>query len=97
MHLGVRYDGPAERVGAALNLVPRPIGMSLFAMPLARSLQVAQSTGFLGLFFHLTSGADTYSQGQVGEWLARSGFGSAKARTFAQLPGLGLLRAERLA
>lgn len=50
---------------------------------------------FLGLFFHLTSGADTYSTGEVSEWLAASGFGPAKVKTLPQLPGLAILRAER--
>jgi hypothetical protein len=50
---------------------------------------------FLGLFFHLTSGADTYTTGQVNEWLAANGFGPAKVRRLPQLPGLALLRAER--
>ena len=52
------------------------------------------STSILGLFFHLTSGADTYTRKEVGQWLADSGFGPAKARTFRTLPGLALLRAE---
>jgi hypothetical protein len=50
---------------------------------------------FLGLFFHLTSGADTYSTGEVSEWLAVSGFGPAKVKTLPQLPGLAIVRAER--
>ena len=53
------------------------------------------SGSLLGLFFHLTSGADTYSQQQVSDWLTSRGFGSVKARTLPQLPGLALLRAER--
>lgn len=47
MRIGVRYDDLKERVGGVLNLVPEPIGMSMLAMPVARSLQVAQSTGML--------------------------------------------------
>ncbi len=52
------------------------------------------STSILGLFFHLTSGADTYTREEVSQWLADSGFGPAKARTFRTMPGLALLRAE---
>src|SRR3954471_7706988 len=52
------------------------------------------STSILGLFFHLTSGADTYTREEVAQWLADSGFGPAKVRTFRTLPGLALLRAE---
>jgi hypothetical protein len=54
------------------------------------------SGSFLGLFFHLTSGADTYSTPEVSGWLAASGFGSARVKTLPQLPGLALVRAERL-
>ena len=54
------------------------------------------SGSFLGLFFHLTSGADTYSTPEVSGWLTASGFGPAKVRTLPQIPGLALVRAERL-
>jgi hypothetical protein len=54
------------------------------------------SGSYLGLFFHLTSGADTYSISEVSEWLAATGFGPVKVRTLPQLPGLALLRSERL-
>lgn len=50
---------------------------------------------FLGLFFHLTSGADTYSTGEVGDWLRTSGFDPPTIRRLPQLPGLALLRTER--
>jgi O-methyltransferase domain len=49
----------------------------------------------LGLFFHLTSGADTYAIEEVTGWLAESGFGAAKVKRLPQMPGLALLRAER--
>lgn len=52
---------------------------------------------FLGLFFHLTSGADTYAIPDVARWLAESGFGPTKAKRLPQIPGLALLRAERAA
>jgi hypothetical protein len=55
------------------------------------------SGSFLSLFFHLTSGADTYSTDEVSEWLSASGFGQAKVRRLRQLPGLAMLRAERSA
>jgi hypothetical protein len=51
---------------------------------------------FLGLFFHLTSGADTYEVAEVAGWLRGSGFGEPKVKRLPQLPGLALLRAERL-
>ena len=50
----------------------------------------------LGLFFHLTSGADTYSDDEMASWMADTGFGPARTKVFRSLPGLGLVRAERL-
>jgi hypothetical protein len=47
VHLGIRYDDLKERVGAALNLVPEPLGLAMFAMQVARSLEVAQSTDMI--------------------------------------------------
>jgi hypothetical protein len=52
---------------------------------------------YLGLFFHLTSGADTYAKADVAEWITQSGFGPVKSRTLGQAPGQALLRAERTA
>ncbi len=37
-----------ERLGLLFGKVPTPIGEAMFAMPVARSLQVAQRTGILG-------------------------------------------------
>ena len=53
------------------------------------------SGSFLGLFFHLTSGADTHSTGEVSEWLIDSGFANPAVKTLPQLPRLALVRAER--
>jgi hypothetical protein len=55
------------------------------------------SGSFLGLFFHLTSGADTYTREEVSGWLSEAGFGPVKVKTLPQLPGLAILRAERTA
>jgi hypothetical protein len=52
------------------------------------------SSALLGLFFCLTSGADTYSADDVSGWLRESGFGDARKHTFRTLPSLALLRAE---
>jgi hypothetical protein len=57
--------------------------------------EAPDSGAFLGLFFHLTSGADTYSTGDVSRWLRDSGFDEPKVKTLPQLPGLALIRAER--
>ncbi|HEX2097092.1 MAG TPA: methyltransferase [Solirubrobacterales bacterium] len=47
MRIAAQPDGPVERLGLLLNQLPTPIGEAMFAMPVARSLQVAQSTGML--------------------------------------------------
>ena len=52
------------------------------------------SAAMLGLFFCLTSGADTYAVGEVSEWLESSGYANVSRRTFRTLPDLALLRAE---
>jgi hypothetical protein len=54
----------------------------------------ADSGSILGLFFHLTSGADTYTVEQVSTWLADSGFGPAHKATFRTLPSLAMLSAK---
>ena len=48
----------------------------------------------LGLFFHLTSGADTYTAEQISTWLGESGFGPAHKDTFRTLPSLAMLSAK---
>ncbi len=57
----------------------------------------ADTGSVLGLFFHLTSGADRYARKDVAAWLQASGFARVTARSLPQLPGLALLRAERAA
>jgi ubiquinone/menaquinone biosynthesis C-methylase UbiE len=52
------------------------------------------SGSILGLFFHLTSGADTYTVEQVSTWLSESGFGRAEKHTFRTLPSLAMLAAR---
>jgi hypothetical protein len=56
--------------------------------------QKPDSGSILGLFFHLTSGADTYTVEQVSAWLADSGFGPAEKHTFRTLPSLAMLSAK---
>lgn len=62
MRIGVRYDDLKERVGGALNLVPEPVGLSMLAMPVARSLQVAQSTGMLSQLASGPAGSQELAQ-----------------------------------
>lgn len=56
--------------------------------------QKPDSGSILGLFFHLTSGADTYTVEQVSGWLADSGFGPAERKTFRTLPSLAMVSAR---
>jgi hypothetical protein len=56
--------------------------------------QRPDSASILGLFFHLTSGADTYTVEQVSNWLADSGFGPAEKKTFRTLPSLAMVSAK---
>lgn len=56
--------------------------------------QKPDSGSILGLFFHLTSGADTYTVEQVSSWLADAGFGPADKHTFRTLPSMAMLSAK---
>jgi len=81
------------RIAASLRPGAPLCVLDLYDRPAGRQ---PDSGSYLGLFFHLTSGADTYTVGEVGGWLAASGFGAARARTLPQIPGLAVLRAERM-
>ncbi|HWT91067.1 MAG TPA: class I SAM-dependent methyltransferase [Solirubrobacterales bacterium] len=65
-----------------LDLYDRPSG------------QRAGLASILGLFFHLTSGADTYTTDEVGRWMGESGYGSVDVKSFRTLPDLYLLVAK---
>jgi cyclopropane fatty-acyl-phospholipid synthase-like methyltransferase len=56
--------------------------------------QKPDSGSILGLFFHLTSGADTYTVEQVSGWLDDAGFGRAERKTFRTLPSLAMVSAR---
>ena len=56
--------------------------------------QRASLASILGLFFHLTSGADTYTTDEVSRWLGESGYGRAEVKSFRNLPDLRLLIAK---
>jgi SAM-dependent methyltransferase len=56
--------------------------------------QRPDSGSILGLFFHLTSGADTYTVEQVSGWLRDAGFDAAHRHTFRTLPSLAMLSAK---
>lgn len=67
---------------AVLDLYDRPGG------------QQANTASILGLFFHLTSGADTYTVEEVSRWMGESGYGSVDVKKFRTLPDLRLLVAK---
>lgn len=73
----LRPDAPL----CVLDLYDRPEG------------QKPDSGSILGLFFHLTSGADTYTVEQVSRWLEESGFGHPRKHTFRTLPSLAMISA----
>ena len=54
----------------------------------------ANLASILGLFFHLTSGADTYTTDEVSRWMGESGYGSVEIESFRTLPDLRLLVAK---
>ena len=81
-----------ERVGGALRPGAPLCVLDLFDRPVGKSPDISS---MLGLFFHLTSGADTYTADEVMEWMVASGFAEPRKKTLLQLPGLALLRAER--
>ncbi len=56
--------------------------------------QPASLASILGLFFHLTSGADTYTTEEVSRWLQESGYGRAAVKSLRNLPDLRLLIAK---
>jgi SAM-dependent methyltransferase len=56
--------------------------------------QRANLASILGLFFHLTSGADTYTTEDVGRWLGESGYAGVEAKSLRRLPDLQLLIAK---
>lgn len=85
----------ARELFAKIRAVLRPGAplcvLELYDRPEGRK---PDSGSILGLFFHLTSGADTYTVEQVSTWLADSGFGPAHKDTFRTLPSLAMVSAK---
>ena len=79
------------RIRAALRAGAPLCVLELYARPEGER---PDSSAMLGLFFHLTSGAETYSVPEVSGWLRESGFAEPRRSTFRTLPNLALLRAE---
>ena len=51
------------------------------------------SAAALGLFFHLTSGADLHSPAELAEYLAQAGFGAPKRTKIRRIPDQELYQA----
>ncbi|MDX6590768.1 MAG: hypothetical protein QOI84_2042 [Solirubrobacterales bacterium] len=79
------------RIRAALRPGAPLAVLDLYDSPSGRPANLAS---ILGLFFHLTSGADTYGVEEVSLWLRETGFGEAKAKSFRTLPDLQMLVAK---
>jgi hypothetical protein len=94
----IHHLGPEEvrallrRVHAALRPGGTLAVLDLFARPPEAE---PDSAAFLGLFFHLTSGAATYAPGQLEGWLAEAGFGSPRRVGLRRLPAQTLFEARR--
>jgi O-methyltransferase len=58
--------------------------------------QRASLASILGLFFHLTSGADTYSTEEVSRWMEESGYARATVKSLRRLPDMHLLVAKAI-
>ena len=56
----------------------------------------ADAGAMLGLFFYLTSSAATYTEDQLREWLAATGFGRPRRIKLRRLPNLALFEARRV-
>jgi hypothetical protein len=79
------------RIRAALRPGAPLCVLELYARPEGEQ---PDSSAMLGLFFHLTSGAATYSVPEVSGWLRESGYAEPSRSSFRTLPNLALLRAE---
>jgi 2-polyprenyl-3-methyl-5-hydroxy-6-metoxy-1,4-benzoquinol methylase len=81
-----------RRIGESL----KPGGtLAVLDLFLPRAGKVADAAAFLGLFFHLTSGAATYAPDDLAEWLDAAGFDAPKRVRIRRIPGQTLYLARR--
>lgn len=82
-----------ERVRAAM----KP-GATLAVLDMFRSDSgpPRASSAALGLFFHLTSGADLYSRAEMGELMSAAGFSAPKPTRVRRIPDQDLLQASAI-
>jgi ubiquinone/menaquinone biosynthesis C-methylase UbiE len=66
--------------------------LDLFRQPSGRQQDTA---AYLGLFFHLTSAAQTYSHADLERWLAEAGFARPRRISIRRIPGQSLYEARR--
>jgi hypothetical protein len=80
-----------ERIRSALRVGAPLCVLDLYVRPPGRQ---PDTSALLGLFFHLTSGAETYTAEQVSAWLSEAGFDRAERVRFRTLPNLEMLVAK---
>lgn len=80
------------RIHAALRPGGTLAVLDLFARP---GHETPGSGAHLGLFFHLTSGAETYSHEQLAVWLRAAGFAPPRISAPRRLPPQSLVQARR--
>jgi cyclopropane fatty-acyl-phospholipid synthase-like methyltransferase len=108
--LGGPYDGAllfdivhhlsGEQVVSVLKRIRAALkpGATIAVLDMFRSdakRQRASAAG-LGLFFHLTSGADLPSPDELAGWFAEAGFSSPKLTKVRRIPDQGLYQARAL-
>ena len=81
-----------SRIGESLAPGGTLAVLDLF-MP--RAGKPSDAAAFLGLFFHLTSGAATYTPEDLAGWLDAAGFAAPKRVTIRRIPGQTLYLARR--
>jgi cyclopropane fatty-acyl-phospholipid synthase-like methyltransferase len=83
-----------DRIYAALNPGGSLAVLDLFAQPGHSRPDAASSC--LGLFFYLTSGAETYSSEQLRDWLRATGFDTPRRVRLRHIPSQTLYLATKL-
>jgi 2-polyprenyl-3-methyl-5-hydroxy-6-metoxy-1,4-benzoquinol methylase len=81
-----------KRVTAAL----KPGGtLAVLDLFLPRAGTTPDSAAFLGLFFHLTSGAATYAPEDLHGWLKEAGYAGSRKITIRRIPGQSVYEARK--
>jgi ubiquinone/menaquinone biosynthesis C-methylase UbiE len=83
-----------DRIYAVLNPGGSLAILDLFTRP--RHTRPDAAASCLGLFFYLTSGAETYSPQQLNEWLRVAGFDTPRRVRLRRIPSQTLYQATKL-